>query len=562
MGGFLGGGGGSQTSTSTSTVKLPAYIEQGGQDLFNQAQDLAAQPYVPYTGARIAPLSTNQQAGINLAGSSYNAFQPYIDAGASLAGAVPGVAGQAQAGGDYALAMGDWAANQAANATQYGDRATALGDYALQFGDRASQAGDYALSQAGRASQLGDHALGYGERATQFGDLAAGQAGWAGDQAQYVNQLAQIAAQQGFGAEQRAWDVTSPFGAEEAAHYMNPYARQVIDVAADNMWERYGQRLNQLGGEAVAQGALGGARHGIENAELGESTIQDIGNTYLAGLNQAYNTAYNQYAGDRNARLAGINTGLAGTNVGLGAANAALGAGQLGLGAGGLYNQAGQLNLGAGGLANQVAQTNLGAGQLGIGAGQLDLGAGQLANQTGQLNLGAGQLGMNAAQVGNQAGQLGIGAGNLALGQGQLYNQAAGTMGNLGALTQNAYTQGLQNLLATGGIQQQLQQQQLSLAYQDFLNQQQWPYQQLNFAQGILSGTPYSRTMNTLSTAPGGDSTGGLLGLGTTALGLFGGGGGSFLGGGGGGLTSSPANWSNLGISQLGFGDTNFIGDI
>jgi hypothetical protein len=69
-------------------------------------------------------------------------------------------------------------------------------------------------------------------------------------------------------------------------------------------------------------------------------------------------------------------------------------------------------------------------------------------------------------------------------------NQAAGQLGQLG---QNQYQQAmgintLQNQY--GGQQQALQQQGLSQSYQDFLNQQNYPYKQLGFMSDLIRGLP------------------------------------------------------------------------
>ncbi len=64
-------------------------------------------------------------------------------------------------------------------------------------------------------------------------------------------------------------------------------------------------------------------------------------------------------------------------------------------------------------------------------------------------------------------------------------------------------TQGLavgQQQAQLGGQQQQLEQQRLTQQYQDFMNQQRYPYQQLEFMSNILRGTP----MGTVQTLYGG----------------------------------------------------------
>lgn len=62
------------------------------------------------------------------------------------------------------------------------------------------------------------------------------------------------------------------------------------------------------------------------------------------------------------------------------------------------------------------------------------------------------------------------------------------SLGQLGLQGQQAALQGVQALLGTGGMQQQLGQQQLSAAYNQWLQQRAYPYQQANFYSGIVSG--------------------------------------------------------------------------
>lgn len=70
----------------------------------------------------------------------------------------------------------------------------------------------------------------------------------------------------------------------------------------------------------------------------------------------------------------------------------------------------------------------------------------------------------------------------------QAAQQGAYGLGQLGLQGQQAATQQLSNLLNTGQLQQALAQQQLSGAYQQYLNAMAYPYQQANFYAGIASG--------------------------------------------------------------------------
>jgi hypothetical protein len=71
-----------------------------------------------------------------------------------------------------------------------------------------------------------------------------------------------------------------------------------------------------------------------------------------------------------------------------------------------------------------------------------------------------------------------------------------------------------------GGQQRQATQDILNTQYQDFLNKQRAPYDQLSFMSGIFRGTPMGQT--TTTTDPKASSTSQLVGLGTAAAGLYG----------------------------------------
>jgi hypothetical protein len=145
----------------------------------------------------------------------------------------------------------------------------------------------------------------------------------------------------------------------------------------------------------------------------------------------------------------------------------------------------------------QAQLANQGAfGQMqGLGA-QQNLAANQQALQNAQL---AAQYGLAGQQAAEQSRQYGAGLGLQNLQQ-QL--AAAGMLGNLGQ-TQYAQTMGINAAQQQAGAQQQAQAQQaLTQSYQDFLNQQRYPYQQLGFMSDILRGTPATASSQTIYQAP------------------------------------------------------------
>ena len=124
---------------------------------------------------------------------------------------------------------------------------------------------------------------------------------------------------------------------------------------------------------------------------------------------------------------------------------------------------------------------------------------------------------MQAQQLGEQSRQYGAGLGMQGL---QTGLQAAGTLGQLGG---QQFQQGVDiNKLqsAYGGMEQALRQKGLDVKYQDFLNQQNYPYKQLGFMSDLLRGTPTGSSSVTQMYQPEGSQLGQIAGIGTGIYGL------------------------------------------
>lgn len=137
-------------------------------------------------------------------------------------------------------------------------------------------------------------------------------------------------------------------------------------------------------------------------------------------------------------------------------------------------------------------------------------------------NMGLNQIygqGLNTAYT-NAQNQYNQNLQNQLAGYG-MANQAAGQLGQLG---QNQYQQqmGINTLQNQyGGQQQALQQQGLSQAYQDFLNQQNYPYKQLGFMSDLIRGLPLGQqsTKSLYEPPPSTAQSIGQLGLGAYGIG-------------------------------------------
>lgn len=125
---------------------------------------------------------------------------------------------------------------------------------------------------------------------------------------------------------------------------------------------------------------------------------------------------------------------------------------------------------------------------------------------------------MQAQQMGEQSRQYGAGLGMQGL---QTGLQAAGQLGQLGQ-TEYGQRMGITQLQSQLGAQQQQQAQRpLDVAYQDFLNQQNYPYKQLGFMSDMIRGLPLGQQSTQQvygGSGPGAIQT--LAGLGGAAYGF------------------------------------------
>lgn len=100
---------------------------------------------------------------------------------------------------------------------------------------------------------------------------------------------------------------------------------------------------------------------------------------------------------------------------------------------------------------------------------------------------------------------------------------AGQNLASLGQTQQATALDRLQAQAGVGGQQQSLAQQQLDLAYQDFLNQRDWAKQQTGWASGVLQGIPGSvgsTTATKAETTPGGNPWAQAASAGATLFGL------------------------------------------
>ena len=216
------------------------------------------------------------------------------------------------------------------------------------------------------------------------------------------------------------------FGGQQAAQYMSPFIEQALAPQL-----REAQRSSDIMGQqnaakAVGQGACGGSRSALVEAERQRNLGMQMGDIRAKGLQDAYTQAANQFNADQ-------------------------------------------------------------------------------------------QRAMQAQQLGEQSRQFGANLGMQGL---QTALQGAGQLGTLGG---QQFQQGMDiNKLQAGyGAQQQaLRQQGLSQQYEDFLNEQNYPYKQLGFFSDMIRGLPVGQQSTAQMYQAPGSLLGQAAGLGVGALGM------------------------------------------
>lgn len=96
----------------------------------------------------------------------------------------------------------------------------------------------------------------------------------------------------------------SPWNADTAAKYMNPYTKDVTDAATTAANRSYLQNLAGVQTNAAGSGAFGGSREAIQEGELAGQNQLTVGNLTAQGNANAYNNAMQAWQQDNNTKLA------------------------------------------------------------------------------------------------------------------------------------------------------------------------------------------------------------------------------------------------------------------
>ena len=411
---------------------------------------------------------------------------------------------QAQFERDRAAGMSAQARNQeAANqAAQFG--ASSRQQAALANQANAQQFGLANLQALLQTQQLGAN---LGQQAALANQQAALEAARSNQQAGLQSQLANQAAQQ----EANRQNLAASLGVQELG------AGQ--QFAAAQAQAQMGQQAALANQQAALEAARANQQTGLQGQLANQAALQQTRQQNLAaalgiqelGANQQFTAAQARAQMGQQAQLANqqamLEAARANQQTGLQAQLANQAA----------IQQARQQNLAAAlGVQELGAQQSLAAQQMNQGAGltagqanlQAALATQQLARQSGlsaaqanqQTRLAQNQALLDAAaradQLAQQATQSNVANRLAALGQQTQSSLAANQIGqsraDLQRLAQAMELQNLQALQQGGSNIDARTQQVLDLGYQDFINQRNFPYQQLNFLTGLLANMPQS----------------------------------------------------------------------
>ena len=249
-----GGGGGQTTSTGTTyTTNIPEY----------------ARPYVDQMlGATQKQIFTGTGSGENFQPTGFNAYMPYGSTYAKDAQGNP---------------LKDPRGNivYTNNAMQQAQAAVAP----MSFGQQAATSG---INQYVAPQQT--------DAASQIAGSVAGKSALGGVYSPLRAERFQLGAPQ----QVRSDSFTAPYVSQA---YMSPYMQNVVNTQQREAMRQGEIQRNQLQAQAVGQGAYGGSRQAIMEAERRRNLSTQLGDIQAQGLQGAYQQGMGQFNAEQQAYL-------------------------------------------------------------------------------------------------------------------------------------------------------------------------------------------------------------------------------------------------------------------
>jgi len=271
--------------------------------------------------------------------------------------------------------------------------------------------------------------------------------------------------------------------------YTNPYQQLVTDVEKREATRQSDIMGSQIGQQAAEVGGMGGYREAIMQAERERNLGQQLGDIQTRGSQAGFQQAQQAFEADRAARLQAGQLGLQTGQAREGALQAGERFGQQQF----MTNEQLRQQEQQSGLSVYQAQEQARqkAATMGMSAQEIEDRGRQAADQA---RLKAEQFNIETQRQRSELGLRGLTADQAATNQ---RLDAARMLGGFGGQQQKMDYERLRNLQASGEIQRQLNQQGLSMGYQDFLRQQAFPREQLGFFNNMLRGLPITPGQST-----------------------------------------------------------------
>lgn len=544
----------SVTTYGQTVESMPRWLSDYTQGLIARGNAVAAEPFQMYGGPRVASFSPTQQQAWDMTRSNMGAWRNPLSQSQSLFQGV-GASSPVQAAAPYL-----------SNASEFASRSVNEGNSGLSFAQPYVQQGAGLTQQGAGLTQQGAGVLNQGLGFANAGANYTAQALGPGMGAAYASapwlasagQAIGSATAPGMGASSAAnpymalgmgatagamgpgtggLSAASPYMTQAGGRlpqsvndYMSPYVDNVINRSRDLAMRTWNEQLMpQISDTFTNAGQFGSTRMAEIVGRGARDLTENVQSQAGAALDQAYRTAGDQFLADQG-RLAqiGATAGQLGATDRASALDAARQYGAFGQMAGqfGQADQAAMLDAASrygaiGSTAGQFGQADQAARlQGGQQMGQFGSLVGNLAGQFGQLGGQMGNFGQNFGQFGNIVGNLGQQQQGALQQAAQLFGQLGATQGtltnqtgqlrldagrNMGALAEAMQALGIRDSAALDTIGQQEQafrQRNLDTAYQDFLEQRNYPRETVDWMSSLIRGMPYNRATTTSNTGP------------------------------------------------------------
>lgn len=468
--------GGDQTTTD-STSSLPKELAPYYKDLFSRAQGVSKQPYTAYEGQRLTDFSPDTNAAFDLVRGVAREGTPWMDQAAQAA---QGIAGY-----------------QASPIT-------------------AASTAPSGVVSGGTVNPMGP---------AQYTGVNTNNI-----TSQSVSPMAQAAAAAAAGRVSTGNFDFSATPDADIASYMSPYTQNVLDVQRRRAEQAFQEQQAGRDAAAVAAGAFGGDRRFVADSLAQRDLNQQLQDMDATGLAAAFDRATGLFQSDEARRLSAYDSDAARKLAAdTGNVERGLAASQFDIGtrlAADTSNADRGLEAARLTAANRLA-ADTGNADRRLAASQFDI-TKLLEAQTGNVERGlqAGQFNINTRLASDQANadrglSAAIASEDARRAGAGLGLDAATQLGAFEEARRGLDMSAAEALSGVGSKIQQRDQAGLDQAYNDFINQRDWPAQQLSLYSQLLSGAPVNPSTTTTTTEPAPDFLSQLIGAGTGIAGIM-----------------------------------------